>query len=281
MRAWSRREEGVRPCVEALAWKLGGKGWTLTPCMLSVHACRRGSSSVPWRPTGSPRLEPWLPSRGRTPCWPRGRRQLSRRREVRGRLACSPMHRQRHAGLLLLLLFFLLPLLQHLAHAAETPHSPCHPCRLDEDAAHAAAARGQAVPPGPSALAKHSAGPGDAGACPTAIRSFEPLHSSWFPLHLHALTPPLSCPCLCSRTQMQMMVQQLADAENRHAELEKENEGLKDQLATMQFQNDMPEVSAKCRSAAAAGGASHMHAASSRGRLHGTLRPLPAVGAWC
>jgi hypothetical protein len=40
--------------------------------------------------------------------------------------------------------------------------------------------------------------------------------------------------------QMRMMVQKLADAESRQAQLERENEGLKDQLCTMEFQSGMP-----------------------------------------
>ena len=39
--------------------------------------------------------------------------------------------------------------------------------------------------------------------------------------------------------QMGLMVQKLADAESRLAVLEKENEGLRDQLATMQFQSGL------------------------------------------
>lgn len=38
---------------------------------------------------------------------------------------------------------------------------------------------------------------------------------------------------------MGMMVQKLADAESRLAVLEKENEGLRDQLATVQFQSGL------------------------------------------
>ena len=39
--------------------------------------------------------------------------------------------------------------------------------------------------------------------------------------------------------QIQMMLQKLADAEGRQAALERENEGLKDQLCTLQFQSGM------------------------------------------
>lgn len=39
--------------------------------------------------------------------------------------------------------------------------------------------------------------------------------------------------------QMGLMVQKLADAESRLAVLEKENEGLRDQLATVQFQSGL------------------------------------------
>jgi hypothetical protein len=37
-----------------------------------------------------------------------------------------------------------------------------------------------------------------------------------------------------------MLVQKLADAEGRQAALEKENDGLRDQLQTMEFQSGMP-----------------------------------------
>lgn len=46
--------------------------------------------------------------------------------------------------------------------------------------------------------------------------------------------------------QMQMMVSKLAEAEGKQAALEQENEGLRDQIATIQFQGSMPsEVGAQ------------------------------------
>ncbi len=51
---------------------------------------------------------------------------------------------------------------------------------------------------------------------------------------------PTYLPFQVLEMQIQMMLQKLADAEGRQAQLEKENEGLKDQLCTVQFQSEMP-----------------------------------------
>lgn len=52
---------------------------------------------------------------------------------------------------------------------------------------------------------------------------------------------PMPSPSTIQMLEMQMglMVQKLADAESRLAVLEKENEGLRDQLATVQFQSGL------------------------------------------
>ena len=58
--------------------------------------------------------------------------------------------------------------------------------------------------------------------------------------HMLAPKPPSNnCPLQVLEMQLQMMLQKLADAEGRQTELERENEGLKDQLCTLQFQSGM------------------------------------------